>query len=148
MNLVSIFKSLQDRIFNRSKHYEPNMVFRIMFVSPFFELEIDTGDGWSTVHSQTPEHADEDGTQIFPVLRFPSFPAALEYATQTLGITRMKPYVMGVYCKPTASYEKGAEPIVMKPQHIVGDQVVPKERVQAPVKRVLGFTVYPAKQAA
>lgn len=118
-----------------------DLKFRIVFVSPFFELEVDAGNGWHTVHSQVGQVL-QDSITIYPILRFTSFADGIEYATG-LGLTNMNSKSMfGMYRQPPASYEKEAAPRIMQPQYIVDGKSVKPSQVQEPAHQVPAFTVF------
>lgn len=110
---------------NKEKASSNYLPFRVMFRSPFFELEIDSGNGWQTAHSQDAEKL-EDGTLVYQVLRFRSFSEAETYAKDTLGLSVLKPKsLFGFYIAPTASYEKDTT-MIAQPEHgvVEGGKVV------------------------
>lgn len=127
--------------------YNCDLKFRIVFVSPFFELEVDAGNGWHTVHSQEGQLL-QDNITIYPILRFTSFDDAVKYATESLGLTNMNSKsVFGLYRSPPASYEKDAQPRIMQPQYIVDGKAVKQTQVQEPAHQVAAFTVFNNDQA-
>lgn len=123
-----MFASIINRITrNNTKQNSHYLPYRVMFRSPFFELEVDSGNGWQTVHSQEEEKLT-DGTLVYQVLRFKSFSAAETYATQTLGLSALKPNsLFGLYRSPTASMEKNTTMIVQPAHGVKNGMIVPRE---------------------
>lgn len=104
---------------NKAELKSKYITYRVMYQSPFFELEVDSGNGWQTVHSQEPEVL-LDGTQIFQVLRFTSFDHATEYAEKILHLKKLKAKsLFGMYIAPTASYERRTTMIVQQRSDVV-----------------------------
>lgn len=127
-----------------AKAYQCHLKFRVVFVSPFFELEVDAGNGWQTVHSQEGEKVGNDSSVIYPLLRFKSFDDAVTYATDTLGLTQMKPRsCFGLYMAPPASFGREVQPRLMRPQYIIDGKPVKPSQVQEPAQQVPAFTVFP-----
>lgn len=127
-----------------------SLKFRIVFVSPFFELEVDAGNGWHTVHSQEGVEVGNDKTIMYQILRFKSFDDAFLYATDSLGFSvhYMKPKsLFGLYMLPPASYEKETLPRLMHPQYIVDGKSIPPSQVQEPAHKIASFTVFPGGEA-
>jgi hypothetical protein len=123
--------------------YQCNLKFRVVFVSPFFELEVDAGNGWHTVHSQDGEPiSDDDHTLMYPILRFKSFQEAVDYATETLGLVHMKPKMLGLYTAPPASYEKDVQPRLIHPHYFVEGKAVKQPPAQERPHKVPAFKVY------
>ena len=115
--------------------FKPNhLPFRVMFQSPFFELEVDAGNGWCTVHSQTPNKL-EDGTLVYPLLRFSSFDDATDYATKTLKLTNMKERsCMGLYLAPPASYSQDAKPRIIQQSNVVEGRITAPAQIPEAVQ--------------
>ncbi len=70
-----------------------SITFRIIFVSPFFELEVrNGGQKWQSVRSQKLVITDGGENTLqqayYPMMHFPSHKAAELYATETLGLTQ------------------------------------------------------------
>lgn len=126
--------------------YKPNhLPFRVMFQSPFFELEVDAGNGWRTVHAQEANKL-EDGTLVYPLLRFASFDDAVDYATKTLKLTNMKERsCMGLYLAPPASYQQDAKPRIIQQQNIVEGRITAPSQVPEAVQP---FVLHQAAVAA
>lgn len=125
--------------------YKPNHIpFRVVFVSPFFELEVDPGNGWKTVHSQAGSKL-EDGTMVYPLLRFASFDDATAYATKNLGLTLMRERsCFGLYMSPPASYEKESKPRIIKQENVVEGALTQKAHVPEAVPAFILHTPAPA----
>lgn len=125
--------------------YKPNhLPFRVVFVSPFFELEVDAGNGWHTVHSQEANKL-EDGTLVYPLLRFGSFDAAITYATKNLGLTYMRERsALGLYMAPPASYEKEAKPRIIKQENVVEGALTNRSHVPEAVPSFVLHSAAPA----
>lgn len=69
-------------------HTSSPIIFRVVFVSLFFELEVRCLNGvWQTVHSQVgKQHGSEAHIIMYPVLKFASLPLAIDYANNELGL--------------------------------------------------------------
>ena len=131
----------------RTRQYKCGIKFRVVFVSPFFELEVDAGNGWNTVHSQEGQSiGEENGALIYPILRFKSFEDGVKYATGNLGLENMSTKTLGFITSPPASYEKDSQPRIMHPQYIVDGKPIQPQNVQEPAKRLPAFTVYEDKR--
>lgn len=116
--------------------------FRVVFVSPFFELEVDPGNGWHIVHSQIPQVISDGAATVFPVLRFNSFGDAFDYATKKLGMTNMRERsYFGLYKSPPASYEKDAKPRIVETQYVSEGRTLTAQQVPN-AHKVEPFTVY------
>lgn len=132
-----------------SKKYECNIKFRIVFISPFFELEVKNGRGWNTVHSQEGAPISEDDpTMQYPILRFTSYKDAVKYATEHMGLTQMAGKAFGVYETPPASYENDTKPRIIDAHVMVDGKSVAPNKVQAPAKRLPSFTVFRSETQA
>lgn len=141
-NLVTL---VHNKVFGiRTKNYVSSIKFRIVFVSPFFELEVDAGGGWHTVHSQDGVEVGNEQILMYPILRFKSFEDGLNYATNVLGLTEMKSKTFGIYMQPPASYEGDATPRLLYPQYVVDGKPVSRKEVAVdqPNDKLLAFTVY------
>jgi hypothetical protein len=125
--------------------YKPNHIpFRVVFVSPFFELEVDPGNGWHTVHSQDASKL-EDGSLVYPLLRFASFDDATDYATKNLRLTLMRERSMfGLFLAPPASYEKEAKPRIIKQENVVEGALTQKAHVPEAVPSFVLHAAAPA----
>lgn len=120
------------------------LTYRVMFQSPFFEVEVDSGGGWQTVHSQEPEVL-LDGTQIYQLLRFTSFNDATKYAEEVLHLRQLKARsFFGIYMAPTASYETRANMLIQPKRGVLnGLQVPDTEHAQMKgADKVIPFRVY------
>lgn len=81
--------------------------YRIVFLSPFFELEVSSGSGdWQTVHAQEGVMHDSDPhTMLYPMLRFPSYDEAAVYAKELLKLSSVyNPWFLHYYSAPPASF--------------------------------------------
>jgi hypothetical protein len=137
------------KLTNKEKASSNYLPFRVMFRSPFFELEVDSGNGWQTVHSQEPETLS-DGTIVYQVLRFRSFNMAESYAKDTLGLSLLKPNsLFGMYRSPTASFEKNTTMIVQPKHGVVNGEIVAREQVDKLEKaeRVIPVRVFGGQPA-
>ncbi len=125
MKLLSILNFLQPASSeDRAKRQIP---FRIVFVSPFFELEVKSCNGnWQTVHSQVGvPHGTNPGYTLYPMLRFTGYDQALQYAKATLGLTTPSAgfFNFWPFYTPPASYMKGRdEPVVAIPAHAISQR--------------------------
>jgi hypothetical protein len=132
-------------IFARKIQAKSNyLTYRVMFQSPFFEVEVDSGGGWQTVHSQQPEIL-QDGTAVYQLLRFTSFDDATKYAEETLHLRQLKPRsFFGMYLAPTASYEQRVSMLVQPRRGVLnGVQVSEKEHgALAAADKVMPFRVH------
>lgn len=83
-----------------------NIKFRVMFVSPYFELEVKCNNqNWQLVHSQEGIPSETvSSITTYPIIRFTSFQSALNYAKETLGLTNYyKGSFLGLFDAPQAS---------------------------------------------
>ncbi|MET0980250.1 MAG: hypothetical protein ABWX90_03280 [Candidatus Saccharimonadales bacterium] len=139
--LASIIGTHKNKNAASTPHHIP---FRVMFVSPFFELEVDAGNGWNTVHSQDANKL-EDGSLVYPLLRFSSFSDATDYAIKTLGLTKMRERsAFGLYMAPPASYEKESKPRVIQQQNIVEGRTVGQAQIPEAVPSFVLHTPAPS----
>ncbi len=87
------------------------ITFRIIFVSPFFELEVRNGfQKWQSVRSQQliVNEATENTQQsaYYPMLHFPSYNKAESYAVETLGLHQRTTWWTRLWAAPPASSER------------------------------------------
>lgn len=87
-----MFESLNQRS-KVNSGYRDGIRFRIVFATPFFELEVSNGyQSWQTVCAQTPNVSlNKDGEKEYCELQFNSYRAAKNYAESTLDLCQERP---------------------------------------------------------
>lgn len=90
------------------------IIFRIIFVSPFFELEVKNGmQKWQSVRSQqlvvNPATENTQQSAYYPMLHFPSYNKAEAYATEKLGLHQRSTWWSRMWGAPPASSEHSAQ---------------------------------------
>ncbi len=114
---MSIFKRLGFK--SAEERAKSEIVYRIVFVSPFFELEVACCSGkWQTVHAQTGASYNGDPhTILYPMLRFKSYDDARDYAQDNLRLTSLhRPWYSRFWASPPASFMSDRISKVQGPQ--------------------------------
>jgi len=95
---------------SRASDKAAGITFRILFVSPFFELEVRNGmQKWQSVRSQVlivnPATENTQQSAYYPMLHFRSYTKAEEYAIETLGLHQRTTWWSLLWAAPPASFE-------------------------------------------